>query len=452
MITRYSRRSVLTRFSAAGSTLLMERTLPALFMSPTEPASPHSKEAATLIAYFREKAPELLREARGQLRFPSISPSLPHSTYSSELWDWDTLWTTRGLFRVAQLTGDRGLHSQIADHVRGSLDNFFDHQSSEGRIPMLISVQDSDPLGCLKGQRPHKENQAKPVLAQLALLLADESGEVSWFALYLDKLQAFYRSWTIDNMSSSGLFVWGDDVAIGNDNDPTTFGRPYFSSANLLLNCLFYQDLMAAAELARRLKFIQVSTQFGDAAKSLGSAVQRHCWDPRDQFFYTADVQCIDRRAELIPNIRRGMPMSWESIPIRIQTFTGFLPMWCGLATREQSTALVEHLSNPKTFFSNYGVRTLSAQESMYSLAQSTNPSNWLGPIWIISNYLVWKGLKDNGFQAEALELASTTIRMLARDLANTGGLNEYYHPDSGSPLSHSGFMDWNLLALEMIS
>jgi hypothetical protein len=39
--------------------------------------------------------------------------------------------------------------------------------------------------------------------------------------------------------------VWGDDVAIGDDNDPTTFGRPFFSSANLLLNCLFYQDLLA---------------------------------------------------------------------------------------------------------------------------------------------------------------------------------------------------------------
>ena len=46
-------------------------------------------------------------------------------------------------------------------------------------------------------------------------------------------------------MSSTGLLVWGDDVAIGNDNDPTTFGRPFFSSANLLLNCLFHQDLTA---------------------------------------------------------------------------------------------------------------------------------------------------------------------------------------------------------------
>jgi hypothetical protein len=31
------------------------------------------------------------------------------------------------------------------------------------------------------------------------------------------------------------------------------------------------------------------------------------------------------------------------------------------------------------------------------------------------------------------------------------GSLNEYYHPDTGAALSHKGFMDWNLLVLEMI-
>ena len=29
--------------------------------------------------------------------------------------------------------------------------------------------------------------------------------------------------------------------------------------------------------------------------------------------------------------------------------------------------------------------------------------------------------------------------------------MNEYYHPNTGAALSHKGFMDWNLLVLEMI-
>jgi putative isomerase len=337
----------------------------------------------------------------------------------------------------------------VVEHARGSVLNFLDHQAPDGRIPMLITVSDPDPLGCLKGAAPHKENQAKPVLAQLALLASDETG-TSWLTAQFDRLMKFFNSWTANNLSHTGLLVWGDDVAIGNDNDPTTFGRPFFSSANLLLNTLYYEDLQAAAELARRLNRGADATILSSRAGKIRDAIQSCCWDPRDGFFYTADVQCADHRAALIPNIRRGMDMSWNSLPLRIQTFTGFLPMWSGIAGKEQAASLVEHYRNPKTFHAHGGVRTLSAQETMYSLARSTNPSNWLGPIWIIANYLVWSGLKRYGYDADAADLADKTMRLLATDLATSGSLNEYYHPDTTEPLSHAGFMDWNLLVLEM--
>jgi putative isomerase len=87
----------------------------------------------------------------------------------------------------------------------------------------------------------------------------------------------------------------------------------------------------------------------------------------------------------------------------------------------------------------------------MYSLAFSSNPSNWLGPVWIIVNYFTWKGLQHYGFRKEAGDLADKTLALLALDLARNGSLNEYYHPDTGAALSHKGFIDWNLLALEMI-
>lgn len=403
-----------------------------------------------LIAYFAAHARELLRAPGGFLKYPSISPSLPKRQYSSELWDWDTLWTVRGLFRTARLTDDARLRADIARHAKGSLANFFDHQSAEGRIPMLITVEKPDPLNCLTGVRPHKENQAKPVIAQLALSIADETGDAGWFSPYFEALRRFYDSWTADNLKT-GLLVWGSDVAIGNDNDPTTFGRPFFSSANLLLNCLYYRDLTAAAELAARLQRPQTHAEMQNRAEALGQAIQKQCWDPRDRFFYTADVQCADRRAELIADIARGMDMSWQTLPLRIQTFTGFLPMWCALATKDQAAALAEHYRNPRTFNAKGGVRTLSAQERMYSLVRSTNPSNWLGPVWIIANYLVWKGLTDYGFVQDAAQLGERTAAMLARDLTVNGSLNEYYHPDTGEPLSHAGFMDWNLLVLEMV-
>ncbi len=48
------------------------------------------------------------------------------------------------------------------------------------------------------------------------------------------------------------------------------------------------------------------------------------------------------------------------------------------------------------------GERSLSARESMYSLEFSSKPSNWLGPVWIIVNYFVWKSLQRYGYKKEA--------------------------------------------------
>ena len=411
------------------------------------------KEAGDrLLDYFGKTAPQLLRPAEGVLSHPSIACSLPGRRYATQLWDWDTYWTARGLFRFAAISKDPAFQKDVGDHAIGSFLNFFDHQSGEGRISIMLDAKNADPLGTLKTDRPKSQNQAKPVFGQLALLIADELGSVDWLAPQFDKLLRFYVSWVSGNQSPIGLLVWGNDVAIGNDNDPTTFGRPLFSSANLLLNCLFYEDLKAAAELAGRLKRPDDQQHLGAHANLLGEQIQKFCWDPRDQFYYTADVQCVDRRRELIPSVKPGMDMSWHSLPLRIQTFTGFLPLWCGLATPDQAKALVQanYLADDR-FRGNWGVRSLSSKESMYCLDFSSNPSNWLGPVWIIVNYFVWKGLKSSGFNDEAGRLADKTLRLLSADLAKNGSLNEYYHPDTGMALSHKGFMDWNLLVLEMM-
>jgi len=411
------------------------------------------KEAtARLLDYFGKTAPQLLRPAGGIFAHPGIAGSLPGKRYATQLWDWDTYWTTRGLFRFATISNDPAFRKKLGEHAVGSFLNFFDHQSDEGRISIMLDLKNADPFGTLKPDRPKSQNQAKPVFGQLALLIADETGSVDWLAPQFDKLLRFYASWVSGNQSPIGLLVWGNDVAIGNDNDPTTFARPFFSSANLLLNCLFHEDLKAATELAGRLKRSTDQQRLSAQTRTLGEQIQKYCWDQRDRFYYTADVQCVDRRRELIPNVKPGMDMSWQCLPLRVQTFTGFLPLWCGLATPDQAKALVQtnYLADDR-FCGDWGVRSLSSKESMYCMNFSSNPSNWLGPVWIIVNYFVWKGLKNFGFQDEAGKLADKTLRLLATDLATNGSLNEYYHPDTGMALSHKGFMDWNLLVLEMI-
>ncbi|HUD23901.1 MAG TPA: trehalase family glycosidase [Acidobacteriaceae bacterium] len=455
-MTFISRRDALTGLAASSTASILtafgeQRPPDAAHNQPSLSAEQRSQHAEALIRYFAANAPQLLRAPDGILKHPSISPSLPGKQYSTQLWDWDTLWTSQGLFRLASLQHDESLKQKLCEHVSGSLLNFLEHDSADGQIPIMMTATDPDPFRLL-GSNATSRNQAKPVFGQLGLLAADQRGEVDWLTPYFDTILRFYDAWTAHNTSSIGLLVWGDDVAIGDDNDPATFGRPFFSSANLLLNCLFYQDLLASAELARRMGRSLDHDRLSTQARTLTQRIQTACWDPRDSYYYSVDVQCVDRRAELIPSVTRGMDMSWNSLPIRIQMFTGFLPLYCGIASQSQAAQLVKinYLADDR-LCARWGVRSLSSRESMYSLAFSSNPSNWLGPVWIIVNYFAWKGLERYGFHKEAAALAGKTIALLASDLKANGSLNEYYHPDTGAALSHKGFMDWNLLVLEMI-
>jgi len=112
---------------------------------------------------------------------------------------------------------------------------------------------------------------------------------------------------------------------------------------------------------------------------------------------------------------------------------------------------LKEHYLNKKTFFAPFGVRTLSKMEKMYAIIKSGNPSCWLGPIWGISNYMVFDGLVQYGFVHEAKDLAEKTITMFGRDIEKNGEMHEYYDPETGEGVNNPGFQNWNLLSLNMV-
>jgi putative isomerase len=176
---------------------------------------------------------------------------------------------------LSELQGDVPLQQKFREHALGSLESFLDHQSPEGRIPILISAAHNDLFNSLADEKPNPHNQAKPVMAQLALLIANQSSDLTWLASRFDQILRFHDSWRAGNQTPLGLLVWGNDVAIGMDNDPTTFGRPVFSSANIMLNSLFYQGLCAAAELADRLSRFADRDRIRKQANDLADSVRR---------------------------------------------------------------------------------------------------------------------------------------------------------------------------------
>ncbi len=386
-----------------------------------------------ILQYAKVNYKKMFREPDGLLKHKFI---VPGAAYSNSLWDWDS-WLTNIALR-SFVTED------ISEYEKGCIINFLEHMDSRGRMPIFIT--------------PVKEwynfdgsdvtNIHKPCLAQHAAFIVEiNNGDIEWLRPYFNKILKFIDYYYESQRHACGLYYWINDCAIGVDNDPSTYYRPENSSASIYLNCMMYKELEAVCYLGKLLD-IDISF-YKQESENLKLAVREHCFDEKDGMYYSADLNLLP----VNPNstLHSGAPRHWDSLIQRIGCWSGFMAMWAGIATPEQAERMVkENLLDKKGFWAPYGVRTLSKYEKMYSIKKTGNPSCWLGPIWGISNYMVFDGLVKYGFINEAKELAEKTLKLFGEDIAKTGELHEYYDPESGEPVNNPGFQNWNLFAIKI--
>lgn len=389
----------------------------------------------------------MFREAGGAFSYPFLTPG--SKQYADVLWDWDSWLSDVALRQILLDTGDAAMDERAVPYERGCVLNYLHWCGMDGWIPPFVSRKDD--VAALKPPKKHRTNMHKPVLAQHAAFLVRLSGgDAQWLRDDFYYLQAFINNYRYHSRHACGLYFWQDDYAIGVDNDPCTFFRPAGSSGSIYLNCLMYRELLAMVYLCQCLNLDEIGLEYQRDAEELLEVVRKNCWDERDGFYYSVDLNLrpVDPDAWL----HEGMPRGWDCLIQRIGVWSGFLAMWAGVATPEQAKRMVlEHYRNPATFCAPYGVRTLSKMEKMYSLRATGNPSNWLGPVWGISNYMTFRGLVRYGFPDDARELARKTIRLFGRDIQETGVLHENYQPENGQPILNPGFQNWNYLVLNMI-
>ncbi len=428
--------------------------------------------------YVLDRAEGILKEPHSFIHYPFIDPG---SVYDGNVWDWDSYWSVYGLLPIAKKRGDAAFLDRVIEHAKGNVRNFFDHQLEDGYIPMMIEVADwPEPYLNMKHKEGIKLNMHKPFLATQICLISDFIGDYSWAAEYARGLAAYFRHYRENYFNeNAGLYVWHDDIMIGMDNDPASFGRPQDSTANIFLNSFMVQELEAYEKYLRGIGedcnggaggngcacgndggnggVDDNDNASGDNSavakvsahrEALIKAIQDECYDPRDQFFYSVDVDIKTRKFDWF---HQGLGVFWKTLPIKIRVWSGFLPMAVGIATADQAKSLVEHWKDEKTFYSPYGIATLAKDEKMFDLSVTNNPSNWLGPIWLVANYLVFYGFLRYGYVEEAETMCENTLTLLGQDLEKTGELHEYYNPFNGEPIMNGGFVNWNMLALNMV-
>lgn len=420
---------------------------------------PTPELAARYIPALREKIHAdykgMFRPEGGAFRYPFLAPG--SAQYADILWDWDSWLSNVALRQILLERANPAESEEALRYEQGCILNYLSYGGMDGWVPIILKRNSGSRSEMKAVENIQETNMHKPCLAQhAAFLVRTGGGDAEWLRERFQVLQAFVNRYrNHQRHHATGLYFWNNDTAIGVDNDPSTFMRPAKSSGSIFLNCLMYKELLAMVYLCERLGLQEIGRGYQESADELKVSIQRHCWDERDGFFYSVDLNLLPFEPRPFGGdskfiLHAGQPRRYDCLIQRLDVWSGFLTMWAGIATPEQAARMVQRYRDPRTFSAPFGVRTLSPLEKMYDVHASSNPSLWTGPIWGVSNYLVFSGLLDYGFTAEARELAEKTIVLFGRDFERFGALHEYYLPESGEPVLNRGFQNWNFLVLNM--
>lgn len=402
------------------------------------------QEIEAIRSYLKEATQNMLCEPAGVLAYPYIVPG--DCCYSTTLWDWDSWLTDIGLRQVKANFPE--ILPQLEESEKGCIRNFAAFTEDDGYMPICIEKTKAYDLQVHEPGKPI--NMHKPCIVQHCAFVAGQTGDYGFVRPLLGKLEKFLNHYlTHFYHKKTGLFFFQDDCAVGVDNDPCIFFRPKCSTASIYLNSLMYKELRAMAELCGKCGEPDKAVGWNEQADRLRDAVNEQCYDNLNGFYYSVDINLLPN--ENIQGLHQGAPRTWDGLLMRYDVWSGVLAMWAGMSTPEQAARVRDRICDENLFWAPYGIRSLSKQEKMYNLKATNNPSNWLGPVWGVSNYMTFSALVRYGFDKEARELAEKTIRLMGENIIQHGSMFEYYNPETGEPIMTPNFINWNALVLNMI-
>lgn len=297
---------------------------------------------------------------------------------------------------------------------------FLDRQRSDGFVSRTMG-----PL------TPRPTQMFKPFLAQIAVLGAKQNhDDVEWLReKYYGGLQKYLERWFQYDPTGSDLPVWNSCDASGMDNQYSRSGNleSYFDQG-VDLACYLVRELQCMAWIAEKLDKPTDAKAFLERSRRLTKRINEVFWSEEDGFYY-------DR------NAKTGKRIPTKSV-------AGFLPLWAGVAPRNRAKRLVyEHLMNPKEFWLKYPIASYARTEPDFYEGTRKGECNWRGCTWIPTNYMIFHGLLDYGFDDIARELAYKTFHMV---LDENDVTREYYDSDTGRGNGMNPFWGWSSLGYSM--
>jgi glycogen debranching enzyme len=166
------------------------------------------------------------------------------------------------------------------------------------------------------------------------------------------------------------------------------------------------QILLAMARTLDRLGEVR---DLSDEVQALQNYVNRFMWDDQAGFYG-------DRRRD------GGISP--------VKTIGAYWTLLAGIVPTDRLDRFVGHLRNPALFNRPHRIPALAADHPKYT----GDGGYWCGGVWPSTNYMVLRGLTQNGYDDLAYEIGLNHVNEVVKVFQSTGTLWENYAPESAAP------------------
>jgi hypothetical protein len=214
-----------------------------------------------------------------------------------------------------------------------------------------------------------------------------------------------------------GLFEWGGEAVLESVRDdqvavwdqvgwPSNFEGPD-------LNSMLVVEARSLSKMAAALGRKKDSEGWERKAEKIAVLINKYMWDDSTGFYYNVD------------KLNHTFTFKRQN-DLRRKEIIGFLPLWAGVAGKEQAARLVKAMTDTSEFWRKFGIPSLSANDPYYN-----SRGYWNGPVWVEWNYLLERGLLKYGYGDVAKELVKKVTANVIAQLKRDHYFWEFYDPDS---------------------
>jgi neutral trehalase len=303
-------------------------------------------------------------------------------------------------------------------HAREIITAVLETQYPNGNIPNWRSRFSGTP-----------DRSQPPVGSYVVLKLFSKLGDMELLEAafpHLARWHAFWKAPKPDGRprrdgNADGLLEWGSDTDLvagrvppweekatgkqramwesGQDDLPNWEEASFDESKGTLtmncldLNCLYALDAYCLSQIANILNRPADYAAYLQEYEDMRELINKNLWNERKGFYF-------DRH--------------WDGRFSSRKAASNFYPLLARIPDARRASLLIKHLLDPKEFWGEYVLPTISRDDSFFSQQQY-----WRGTIWPPTNYLVYQGLKAYGFDAVATEFAQKSLSLFLRSWKN---------------------------------